>query len=353
MFSGFKFKLGGVVLGVSLLAGLSPAQAQERTLKLATQTTAGTATYDASLKFAELVKAKSGGKLNVKVFGGGTLGKDVAVVSSMQGGTIDMCVMNSSLLAGVVREMGILDFPFVFNNEKEAYTVLDGPFGKKLHGLLTPKGVVGLSYWEQGWRQFHTGKKQITKADDLVGMKIRVIETPIYTDFMNAMGANATPLPYPELYTALEQKAIDGGTQPITNVVNAKLYEVQKYLTHQPHVQPAVDPDRQEGLGQPVAGRPEDRAGSRRRARDYQRKISLERNAKGLEELKKLMTVNALPPAELAKMADKAKPVVAKYTLIVGEPLVKEMNAEVAKVAGRNDPWRPRGWRRGAGTAKG
>jgi TRAP-type transport system periplasmic protein len=336
MFSGFKFKLGGVVLGVSLLAGFSPAQAQERTFKLATQTTAGTATYDASLKFAELVKAKSGGKLNVKVFGGGTLGKDVAVVSSMQGGTIDMCVMNSSLLAGVVREMGILDFPFVFNNEKEAYTVLDGPFGKKLHGLLAPKGVVGLSYWEQGWRQFHTGKKQITKADDLVGMKIRVIETPIYTDFMNAMGANATPLPYPELYTALEQKAIDGGTQPITNVVNAKLYEVQKYLTITNHMYSPQSIligkkawDSLSPADQKIVQEAADEA------RDYQRKISLERNAKGLEELKKLMTVNALPPAELARMADKAKPVVAKYTLIVGEPLVKEMNAEVAKVRGQ------------------
>jgi TRAP-type C4-dicarboxylate transport system substrate-binding protein len=164
-------------------------------------------------------------------------------------------------------------------------------------------------------------------------MKIRVIETPIYTDFMNAMGANATPLPYPELYTALEQRAIDGGTQPITNVVNAKLYEVQKYLTITNHMYSpqsiligkkawdSLSPAEQK-LVQEAADE----------ARDYQRKISLERNAQGLDELKKLMTVNALPPAELAKMADKAKPVVAKYTVIVGEPLVKELYAEVAKM---------------------
>lgn len=316
-----------------LLAG--PARAQERTLKLATQTTAGTATYDASVKFADLVKAKTGGKLQVKVYGGGTLGKDVAVVSSMQGGTIDLCVMNSSLLAGVSREMGILDFPFVFQNEKEAYAVLDGPFGRKLHGLLTPKGVVGLSYWEQGWRQFHTGRKQITKADDLVGMKIRVIETPIYTDFMKAMGANATPLPYPELYSALEQKAIDGGTQPVTNVVNAKLYEVQKYLTLTNHMYSpqsvligkkawdSLTPEQQKAVQEAAD-----------EAREVQRKLSAQRHTEGLAELKDKMTINSLPPAELAKMAEKAKPVVAKYTAIVGEPLVAELNAAVAKVRG-------------------
>ncbi|MBL8350204.1 MAG: DctP family TRAP transporter solute-binding subunit [Burkholderiaceae bacterium] len=329
----FTFKLAAIAIASGLLAG--GARAQQRTLKLATQTTAGTATYDASVKFADLVKAKTGGKLAVKVYGGGTLGKDVAVVSAMQGGTVELCVMNSSLLAGVVREMGILDFPFVFDNEKEAYAVLDGAFGKKLHGLLTPKGVVGLSYWEQGWRQFHTGKKQITKADDLAGMKIRVIETPIYTDFMKAMGANPTPLPYPELYSALEQKAIDGGTQPVTNVVNAKLYEVQKYLTITNHMYSpqsiligrkawdSLSPAEQKAVQEAAD-----------EARDFQRKLSQERNAQGLEELKKTMTINALPPAELAKMAEKARPVVARYTQIVGAPLVAEMNAEVARLRG-------------------
>jgi tripartite ATP-independent transporter DctP family solute receptor len=325
--------IGVLALAAMLLAASGQAAAQERTLKLATQTTAGTATYDASVKFAELVKAKTGGQIVIKVYGGGTLGKDVAVVSSMQGGTIDFCVMNSSLLAGVAREMGILDFPFVFRSEKEAYAVLDGSFGKKLHGLLTPKGVVGLSYWEQGWRQFHTGRKQITVADDLVGMKIRVIETPIYTDFMRAMGANATPLPYPELYTALEQKAIDGGTQPVTNVVNAKLYEVQKYLTLTNHMyspQSVLIGKKSWDSLTPAQQKAVQEAADE--ARDLQRTLSQQRNAQGLDELKSKMTINSLPPAELAKMADKAKPVVAKYTAIVGEPLVAELNAELARV---------------------
>jgi len=322
-------------VAAAVLAGFATgarAEIREHAFKLATQTTAGTATFDASQKFADLVKQKSGGKMTVKVFGGGTLGKDVAVVSAMQGGTMDFCVMNSSLLAGVVKEMGVLDFPFVFANEKEAYTVLDGTFGQRLHGLLVPKNLVGLSYWEQGFRQIHTGKKAIQTADDLKGMKIRVIETPIYVDFMNALGANAVPLPYPELYTALEQKAIDGGTQPITNVINGKLYEVQKFLTISNHMYSPQSVivgkkswDKLNADEQKVVQAAADEA------RDFQRKLSVQRNTEGIAELKKTMTVNVLPEAERLKMKERTQGVVDKYTKIVGEPLVREMTAELAK----------------------
>ncbi len=328
--------LCGAMLGASLVCAslaASAADIKERTIKFAMQNSAGSAQFDAAAKFAEIVKAKSGGKLTVKVFGGGALGKDVAVVSAMQGGTVEMCVMNSSLLAGVVKEMGVLDFPFMFANEKEAYAVVDGPVGSKLHALLEPKGLVGLSYWELGFRHFHNSKRPITKLEDLQGLKIRVIETPIYVDFMNAMGANATPIPFPELYGALEQKAIDGGTQPVINMVNAKLYEVQKFYTLTGHmynpqsvifskkIWDTYSADEKKLLQDAVS-----------EARDYERQISRERNAKGLEELKaKGMQINELPPAEIAKMKEKAKPVVAKYTQIIGEPLVNELHAAVDK----------------------
>jgi len=180
--------LAATVAAVAAIAfsGAAFAQVQERTIKFAMQNTAGSAQYDAAIKFADIVKAKSQGKIKVNVFGGGALGKDTAVVSAMQGGTVDMCVMNSSLLAGVAKQMAVYDFPFVFANEQEAYSVVDGAFGKKLHALLEPKGLVGLSYWELGFRHFHNSKRPIAKFEDLQGLKIRVIETPIYVDFMRA-----------------------------------------------------------------------------------------------------------------------------------------------------------------------
>lgn len=309
------------------------AQVKERTIKFAMQNSAGSAQYDAAVRFADIVKARSGGKIKVNVFGGGTLGKDTAVVSAMQGGTVDMCVMNSSLLAGVVKEMAVYDFPFVFGTEQEAYTVVDGAFGKKLHAMLEPKGLVGLSYWELGFRHFHNSKRPIARFEDLQGLKIRVIETPIYVDFMRAMGANPVPLPYPELYGALEQGAVDGGTQPVINMTNAKLYEVQKYFSLTGHMYNPQSVIYSKKIWDSFSAEEkkllQDAADE---ARDYQRKISRERNAAGLAELKaKGMLINELPAADRAKIKEKAQPVVDKYTKQIGEPLVNELYAAVDK----------------------
>jgi TRAP-type C4-dicarboxylate transport system substrate-binding protein len=144
-------------------------------------------------KFAELVKQKSGGKLGVKIFGGGALGGDLQVVSSMQGGTIDMSLMNASLLNGLVKEFSVFDFPFLFNTEEEAYAVVDGPVGKKLAGMLPAKGIVGLSYPELGFRHIHNSKRPVTKLEDLQGLKIRVIQTPVYIDTLNALAPTRRP----------------------------------------------------------------------------------------------------------------------------------------------------------------
>lgn len=327
--------LAAAVATVAAVAfsGAAFAQVKERTLKFAMQNSAGSAQYDAAIKFADIVKAKSGGKIKVNVFGGGALGKDTAVVSAMQGGTIDLCVMNSSLLAGVVKEMALYDFPFVFANEQEAYTVVDGAFGKKLHAMLESKGLVGLSYWELGFRHFHNSKRPIAKFEDLQGLKIRVIETPIYVDFMRAMGANPVPLPYPELYGALEQGAVDGGTQPVINMTSAKLYEVQKYFSltgHMYNPQSVIYSKKiWDGFSAEEKKLLQDAADE---ARDYQRKISRERNAAGIAELKaKGMQINELPAADRAKIKEKAQPVVDKYTKQIGEPLVNELYAAVDK----------------------
>ena len=311
------------------------ADIKERSLKVAFQNSEGSAQYEGAKRFADLVSQKSGSKIKVKLFPGGALGKDTAVVSAMQGGTIEMCIMNSSLLVGVVKEFGVLDFPFAVTTEKEAYAVVDGPFGKKLHDMLQPKGLIGLAYFELGFRQFHNGKRPIARVEDLQGLKIRVIETPIYIDFINAMGANAVPIPFPELYTALEQKTVDGGTQPLINIVNTKFNEVQKYLSLTSHMynpqSVLMSKKTWDKLSADEKKIIEDAASE---AKDYQRKVSQDKNAEALVTLKKSMQVNEVPAAELAKMKDKAKPLVDKYTKELGEPLVREMYAEIAKARG-------------------
>ena len=311
------------------------ADIKNRNFKIAMANSAGTAQYDGAVRFAELLDKKSGGKMKAKLFGSATLGKDTVVVSSMQGGTIEMGIMNGNLLNGLIAEFGALDMPFAFANEKEAYAVLDGPWGTKLANRLADKGVVSLGWWELGFLSYHTGPKQITKADDIAGMKTRVTETPLQIDFQKAMGANPLPLPFPELYPALEQKAIDGGTQPPINVQNAKLYEVQKFYTvtkqmYNPQMLlmskkhfDALSADEKAVLQEAA-----------NEARDYHRQISQKKNVEALEDLKKKLTVIELPAAELAKMQEKAKPVIEKYTKTFGEPFIKELYAEIAKARG-------------------
>jgi TRAP-type transport system periplasmic protein len=315
-------------IGIALFMSSATAQvAPGRQIKFAMQSTPGSAQYDAAVRFAEAVRARSGGRLDVKLFGAGVLGNDVAVVSAMRGGTVEMAVLNTSLLAGVVKAVSVFDFPFVFKDEMEAYAVIDGPFGKKMHDLLEPVGLLGLSYWGAGVRHFHGGKRPINTLEDLKGLKIRVFETSVYVDFMKGVGANPIALPFSELYGALEQKAVDGGTQQINTMVNGKLYEVQKYVSLTGHM---VNPQsvvfsKKLWDSYPVADRKLLRDAADE-TRIYARQLERERQIQGLEMLKtKGIQINELTAAEISKMKDKARPVIEKHTRLVGEALVNEL----------------------------
>jgi tripartite ATP-independent transporter DctP family solute receptor len=326
-----------VAVGVALAFGAANAQdIKDRNIKFAMQTNPGTAQYDGAEKFVELVAKKSGGKMKAKVFGGGALGGDLAVVSSLQGGTIEMTQMNASLLSGVVKDFAVLDFPFLFESEKEAYAVVDGPVGKKMFDKLPEKGLVGLAYPELGFRHISNSKRPVQKAEDLQGLKIRVIQTPVYIDTLNALGANAVPLPFPEVYSALEQKTVDGATNPLVTIPVMKFDEVQKYLTltrHQYNPQAIlVSKKFWDQLSNDEKKVLQDAA---KEATEFEREVSRRKNAEALEVLKKKLQVYELPPAEIAKMREKTKPVWDKHTASVGEGLVKEVQGEIAKVRGK------------------
>jgi tripartite ATP-independent transporter DctP family solute receptor len=327
--------LAAALAGASLLSlPALAADIQARTIKFTAASNKGHPQVMGVEKFAELVAQKSGGKLTVKPFPGGTLGPDAQVVSAMQGGTVEMNVMNASLLAGNVKEMAVFDYPFLFNSTKEADAVADGPVGRKLLDKLQERGLVGLAYWDLGFRQMHTVKKPILKADDLKGMKMRVIPTAQYVDFMNAIGAVATPMPYTETYTALEQGAIDGMTNPLLNITNEKFYEVTKHLTLTNHMYtPQAVIVSKKFWDKLSADEKKILQDAANETAVYQRKVARAEAAKALEDLKKRgMQVHELPAAEVAKLRERAKPATDKLTAQVGEPLVKEVMAEVEKV---------------------
>ena len=306
---------------------------QERVLRFASSNVEGNPQVDGLMKFADLMKEKSGGKITVKVFTGGSLGKDIQVLSSMQGGTIDGATMNTNLLVGIIKDAGLVDLPYLFDNEKEAYAVLDGPFGKKLHGQLEPKSLVGLSYFDMGYYSLHNSTHPITKIEDIKGLKMRVTETPVTIDTFKAWGAAAVPLPYVELYNALETKIVDGGGQPPLNMIYGKIGEVSKYYAlNRYSYTPVSLLMSKKTLDKMTVDEKKIVMEAAKEASDYQRQVSLKKSDDCLAELKKSKTVvNDISPAEMARFREAAKPVVDKYLKVYDEQLGKELLAEIAK----------------------
>jgi len=307
---------------------------KERTIKFAANAPEGHPAVAGMKRFAESVAAKSGGKIKVNLFLNGVLGSDQANVSAIQGGTLEMAVMNSGILASVAKELAIFDFPFLFANEKESDAIVDGPVGKKMHALLEEKGLVGLSYWELGYRQMTNSKRPLNKVEDIDGLKLRVIPNPINVDWVKALGANPTPMPFPEVYGGLEQKAIDGQENPIAVIAANKFWEVQKYVAltnHQYNPQSVIFSKKIWDTLSPAERKIIDDSSDE--ATKFQREQSRAAVAANIELLKKNgMTVTQFPPAEVAKLREKMKPVIAKYTASVGEATVNEVMAELAKM---------------------
>jgi TRAP-type transport system periplasmic protein len=322
------------LVAIAAFAAFGTAAAQERTIKFATQNPVGHPIELGMKKFAEIVAAKSGGKIKVNLFPGGQLGSDQANVTALQGGTLEMVSMNSGILASVAKEMTIVDFPFLFANAKEADAVMDGPVGKKLHAKLEEKGIVGLAFWELGFRNITNSKKPINGVADIDGLKLRVIPNPINVDWVKALGANPTPMPFPEVYGGLESKAIDGQENPLTVIAANKFWEVQKHLAitnHQYNPQSVIFSKKVWDTLTPAEKKILDDAADE--AAKYQREQSRAGMATALDAIKKGgMTVTELSPAELAKFREKVKPVIAKHSATVGEATVAEVMAELDKL---------------------
>jgi tripartite ATP-independent transporter DctP family solute receptor len=323
------------MVAVAALAAFGVAQAQisERTIKFATQNPKGHPLVMGMEKFADIVKTKTAGKIKVNLFPGGVLGGDAPNVSALQGGTLEMVTMNSGILASQVKEFAVFDFPFLFANGKEADAVVDGPFGQKMHARLTDKGIIGLTYWELGFRNMTNSKRPINKLEDLAGLKIRVIPNPINLDWVKALDANPTPMAFPEVYAALESKALDGQENPLSVVAANKFFEVQKHLTLTNHVYNPQSVIISKKFWDSLSAQEKKIVGDAAvEAGKYQRQVAREAAVTALDGLKKAgMQVTELPAAEMDKLRDKMRPVIAKYAVAVGQEVVQEMQAELAK----------------------
>ncbi|MBF6615678.1 TRAP transporter substrate-binding protein [Pollutimonas thiosulfatoxidans] len=334
------FSLKRIAIGFTAAAALSLAShsvmaqdVQKRVIRFGYGLAEESPTGKATRYFADKVKELSDGKLDVRTYGNGSLGSDEQMQNALIGGSQEMTFVSTAPLAGLVKEFGVFDLPFLFDNEKVADYVLDGPEGRKLLDMLNDKGLVALLYWENGFRNITNSNREIKAASDLEGIKLRVMQNQVALSVFNGLGANAIPMPFTELFTALETKTVDGQENPLSTIQTSKFYEVQPYLTISNHVYtPFVLLASKKWWDKLSADEKKIIETAAKDSQQYQRKISREANVEALAYLKDQgVKVSQFSTAEKEAIRDKLEPILADLKVKIGAPTVDAILAEAKK----------------------
>jgi TRAP-type transport system periplasmic protein len=284
-------------------------------------------------QFAAAVERATGGKVAIDVFGSAQLGSEDKMLIATQSGTQDLYMGALSPIAARKKEMQIFDVPFVFASDAEAAHVLDGPVGRKMLDGLADMNMQGLVWAGGAFRNMSNSKRPLSSMADMKGLKVRVMQSPMALASFNAMGMNAVPMAFTEVYPALEIKALDGYEHPVVDMYANKMFEVQKYLTITNHVYTPValvaskkwwsslTPAQQQAVQKAAE-----------ETRTLQRAAELKQAAEVVGELKaKGMAVTEMPPAELDKIRVAVQPVVDKNAEAIGTEFVQSFYGEVNK----------------------
>ncbi len=184
-----------------------------------------------ALRFAQLIKERTDGKIIVKVYPNRKLGDEKELIERLRSTSIDLAVISTGPLSGLLPKMGVLDLPFLFRSYGHAYHVLDGEIGKMLLEELESINIKGLAFWENGFREITNSVRPITLPRDLKGLRIRTMQNPIHIATFRVLKAIPCPLAWGHVFTALQLHTVDGEENPIPVIWTAKLYKVQKYLS--------------------------------------------------------------------------------------------------------------------------
>lgn len=183
------------------------------------------------VKFQELVEKYTDGKMTIDIYPQSQLGDETALIQLAGLGIMDGLVCATGPVPNFIPDVSILDFPYLFQNADEAYWALDGPIGKKLLKEFERIDIIGVGFWENGFRDTTNSKREIVHPSDLNNLKIRTMENRVHMATYNYLGATAVPMAYSELFTALQQKTLDGQENPPVIIATDKLYEAQSYIS--------------------------------------------------------------------------------------------------------------------------
>ena len=282
-------------------------------------------------KFKELVEKESNGRITVELFGDGQLGNDKSMMEALQMGTLDMTMPSSSPVSEFTKAFLAFDLPFLFTTPEQADKVLDGASGKEILKTLDTVNIVGLCYFENGFRNITNSKHPVKTVADLSGLKIRTMQNPIHLETFKLWGANPQPMAFNEVFTALEQKTLDGQENPNTLIYDAGFYEAQKYLTISHHFYtPYVlmigkkSWDKLSAEDQQLIQRCADEA------KIFQRETNRRLDAEYLQKIKDHgLIVDTLSPEEISKMKAIAQPVYDKFSGDIGKERLDTILKEV------------------------
>lgn len=233
-------RLFNAVIAATALAGFVGTAQAQTSLRFSSEAPRSDTQFEAATKMNEVLKAKTNGALELKIFTDSQLGTFQAAIAGVRGGTIDLAISGSGNFTGLEPMIGVLDIPFLFRDSAHAYKVLDGEIGTQLLDKLAAQGLKGLAYWDNGWRQMTNSKRPIVKPEDVKGLKMRTTGSPAHIEAFKELGANPVPMPIAELYTALEMKTVDGQEHPLGVFYSSKFYEVQKYVSLTYHAYSAL-----------------------------------------------------------------------------------------------------------------
>lgn len=227
----------GAAVVISQVSSIYPAFAQDMRVRVAS-VTGPSHHHNISLRwFAEQVAARKVG-LTIDVLDGAQLGSERDYIEGMMLGGIQMAQVSTAPVAGFVPEFDLFSLPYVIRDTAHFKAVVSGPIGEKYRKLAEARGIKILAWFDNGYRHIFNKKRPVVTPSDMAGLKIRVMESPLMVNTVNAMGGSATPMSYSELYTALEQGVLDGGENAAGNVLNDRFYEVTGYLSLTQHFRP-------------------------------------------------------------------------------------------------------------------
>jgi TRAP-type transport system periplasmic protein len=283
-------------------------------------------------KFAQIVSEKTLGRIKIELFASGKLGNDQTMTDALSAGKLDMTAPDTSSLVRLTKGFGVINFPFLLGSEADADFLLDSSFGKELLATLPAHNLVGLGYWENGFRNLTNSRAPVTRKADFADLKVRVMPNAMFSDTFETLGAQPLKLPFPEVYAHLKDKKVQAQENPLITIYSSKFYEVQQHLTLSRHAYSAwvlmISKPVWESLSSSDKIIFEAAA---LESTTYERELIRSKNAQMVNELKKLgMKVTEIERTELPIIRLSTRKVIDKYAKEFGEDWTRKMYVQLA-----------------------